>query len=229
MRPGSNTRRPRGRPNRKQHGSPRSHSYDSHGPDVRIRGNAPQVYEKYLTLARDATSSGDRIAAESYYQFAEHYFRIMNDSTDPQRASQEPNRAPHDSHRVNRERSYVSREQPHVEWPTDGAGGGNGAAGEPAPADQMKAPVALKSEEAQASEVAEEAKAQDAGPSEAAPAESEEKSAPSRAPRGRPRNRRRAANGAKDPAKEKSAKDSGASDDETHSAKTDDDGDKATP
>lgn len=88
MRPTNNVRRPRGRPNRKQqHGSPRHQTFDSHGPEVRIRGNAPQVYEKYLSLARDATSSGDRVLAEGFFQFAEHYFRIMNDSTDPRRPS----------------------------------------------------------------------------------------------------------------------------------------------
>lgn len=91
MRPTNNIRRSRGRPNRKQqHGSPRHQTFDSHGPDVRIRGNAPQVYEKYLTLARDATSAGDRVAAEGFFQFAEHYFRIMNDSTDPRRPSPPP-------------------------------------------------------------------------------------------------------------------------------------------
>lgn len=80
-------RRPRGRTNnRKQHGGGqhRSGTYDSNGPDGRIRGNASQVYEKYVGLARDATSSGDRIAAEAYYQHAEHYYRIVNDSTDPE-------------------------------------------------------------------------------------------------------------------------------------------------
>lgn len=80
-------RRPRGRTNnRKQHsgGQHRSGTYDSNGPDGRIRGNASQVYEKYVGLARDATSSGDRIAAEAYYQHAEHYYRIVNDSTDPE-------------------------------------------------------------------------------------------------------------------------------------------------
>jgi len=56
----------------------RHQTFDSNGPEVRIRGNAYQVHEKYLTLARDASSSGDRIAAENYYQHAEHYFRIMN-------------------------------------------------------------------------------------------------------------------------------------------------------
>ena len=80
-------RRPRGRTNnRKQHsgGQNRSGTYDSNGPDGRIRGNASQVYEKYIGLARDATSASDRIAAEAYYQHAEHYYRIVNDSTDPE-------------------------------------------------------------------------------------------------------------------------------------------------
>jgi uncharacterized membrane protein len=45
---------------------------------VRVRGNAYQVMEKYLTLARDASASGDRIAAENFYQHAEHYYRILN-------------------------------------------------------------------------------------------------------------------------------------------------------
>ncbi len=52
-------------------------SYDSNGPDGKIRGSASQVYEKYTTLARDAQTSGDPVAAENYYQHAEHYFRIM--------------------------------------------------------------------------------------------------------------------------------------------------------
>jgi hypothetical protein len=52
-------------------------SFDSNGPEVKIRGTATQVYEKYLQLARDANSSGDRVMAESYLQHAEHYFRIM--------------------------------------------------------------------------------------------------------------------------------------------------------
>ena len=93
MRQGTSGRRPRGRANRKQHLSPRSQTFDSSGPEVRVRGNAHQVYEKYLALARDATSAGDRIAAEGYYQFAEHYFRILNDSTDPQRANSGDGRA----------------------------------------------------------------------------------------------------------------------------------------
>ncbi len=84
MRQGSNVRRPRGRPHRKQHGGvPRHGNFDSSGPEGRIRGNAHQVYEKYIGLARDATSMGDRVAAETYYQYAEHYYRIVNARTDP--------------------------------------------------------------------------------------------------------------------------------------------------
>ena len=97
MRQGSNNgRRPRGRTNRKQHGGgggggqPRIHTFDSNGPDGRVRGNARQVYEKYLSLARDASSAGDRVAAEAYYQHAEHYFRILSDSTDPTPSGRRP-------------------------------------------------------------------------------------------------------------------------------------------
>jgi Domain of unknown function (DUF4167) len=52
-------------------------TFDSNGPEVKIRGSAANVYEKYLQLARDANSSGDRVMAENYLQHAEHYYRIM--------------------------------------------------------------------------------------------------------------------------------------------------------
>jgi hypothetical protein len=50
---------------------------DSNGPDIKIRGNAHHIYEKYLQLARDANSSGDRVMAENYLQHAEHYYRLI--------------------------------------------------------------------------------------------------------------------------------------------------------
>jgi hypothetical protein len=56
----------------------RNHVFDSNGPDVRMRGTAQQLFEKYLQLGRDATGAGDRVMAESYFQHAEHYFRILN-------------------------------------------------------------------------------------------------------------------------------------------------------
>ncbi len=89
MKPGTNGRRPRGRPNRKQHsGHSRPNNFDSSGPEGRVRGNAHQVYERYLAMARDAVSASDRVAAETYFQYAEHYFRVLNASTDPQQNSQ---------------------------------------------------------------------------------------------------------------------------------------------
>src|SRR6201994_4894052 len=56
----------------------RNHVFDSNGPDVRVRGTAQQLFEKYLQLGRDATSGGDRVTAEGFFQHAEHYFRILN-------------------------------------------------------------------------------------------------------------------------------------------------------
>ena len=56
----------------------RSQTFDSNGPGTKIRGNAYQVFERYVALAREAVSSGDRIASENFYQHAEHYFRVMS-------------------------------------------------------------------------------------------------------------------------------------------------------
>lgn len=61
-----------------RHINVRTQVFDSNGPEGRIRGNAHQVMEKYLALARDASSQGDRVAAENFYQHAEHYFRLIN-------------------------------------------------------------------------------------------------------------------------------------------------------
>jgi hypothetical protein len=55
----------------------RHQTFDSNCIDLRVRGNAWQVYEKYQALARDAQSSGDRVTAENYLQHAEHYYRII--------------------------------------------------------------------------------------------------------------------------------------------------------
>ena len=66
----------------------RNHVFDSNGPDLRIRGTAQQLFEKYLQLGRDATSSGDRVMAEAYFQHAEHYFRIINAINQAQQQSQ---------------------------------------------------------------------------------------------------------------------------------------------
>ena len=75
-------KRSRGRGRRQQ--NPVNRSYDSNGPDVRVRGTASQVYDKYQALARDAMSAGDRVMAENYLQHAEHYYRIVLSHQPPQ-------------------------------------------------------------------------------------------------------------------------------------------------
>jgi hypothetical protein len=80
MKQGSNSRRARGRGNGRRHS--RNQNFDSNGPDVRVRGNAQQVLDKYLILARDALSAGDRISSENYFQHAEHYHRILHSGED---------------------------------------------------------------------------------------------------------------------------------------------------
>jgi len=93
-----NNKRPRGRGhgggghshNGKKHMPMRPQTFDSSGPEVRVRGNAHQVLEKYLQLARDAQAVGDRIAAENYYQHAEHYYRVINSQN--QQAGQQQRR-----------------------------------------------------------------------------------------------------------------------------------------
>ena len=69
----------------------RNHVFDSNGPDVRVRGTAQQLFEKYLQLGRDATGGGDRVMAEGYFQHAEHYFRILNAMNQAAQQSQQPN------------------------------------------------------------------------------------------------------------------------------------------
>ncbi len=77
MRPGQNNKRMRGRPNNRKGPNPLARSYELSGPDVKIRGTAHHIGEKYLQLARDAQTSGDPVMAESYLQHAEHYFRLI--------------------------------------------------------------------------------------------------------------------------------------------------------
>ena len=83
MRPGQ-TGRPHGRHNsnnpyrNRQQIPPRSQTLESNGPNVKIRGSSHQIFERYVALAREASTSGDRVGAENLYQHAEHYFRVMN-------------------------------------------------------------------------------------------------------------------------------------------------------
>src|SRR6201985_1471020 len=86
MRNGQNNKRMRNRNNNNSNNrndgnrtgqNPMTRVFESTGPDIKIRGTASHVAEKYVQLARDARSSGDPVAAENYYQHAEHYFRLI--------------------------------------------------------------------------------------------------------------------------------------------------------
>jgi hypothetical protein len=110
MRSGQQNKRGRGRNNNnnnnsgRKSGNPLSRTYDSTGPDVKIRGTAQHIADKYSTMARDSLGSGDTVMAENYFQHAEHYNRIIATA---QAQMQE---------RYQREeRDAASREQPAVE------------------------------------------------------------------------------------------------------------------
>ena len=87
MRNGPNNKRMRNRNNsgggsnnhnnNRRSQNPMTRVFESNGPDIKIRGTASHVAEKYVQLARDARTSGDPVAAENYYQHAEHYFRLI--------------------------------------------------------------------------------------------------------------------------------------------------------
>src|ERR1700743_1153390 len=84
MRNGQNNKRMRNRNNNNNNNNnnrrgqnPMTRVFESNGPDIKIRGTASHVAEKYVQLARDARSSGDPVAAENYYQHAEHYYRLI--------------------------------------------------------------------------------------------------------------------------------------------------------
>jgi len=82
------------RPQNNNHHHNHNRAFDSTGPDVKIRGTAAHVYEKYLQLARDAGSAGDRVMQENYLQHAEHYYRILMAQGAQAGAQQQPQYAP---------------------------------------------------------------------------------------------------------------------------------------
>jgi hypothetical protein len=121
----------------------RNHVFDSSGPDLRIRGTSQQLFEKYLQLGRDATSSADRVMAESYFQHAEHYFRILNAMNQAAQSQGQPNgagpqrRQPYESHGnepQTAEQQQGSDQEDEEEAPA-------AAAGEP-PAEMREIPIA---------------------------------------------------------------------------------------
>ena len=98
--------------------NPLSRSYDSNGPDVKIRGTASHIAEKYQSLARDALASGDMVMSENYYQHAEHYLRIIAAAQTPSRDEPRHNNANNEA-QPNSERPVRSKPMPIPEFTGD--------------------------------------------------------------------------------------------------------------
>ena len=113
MRQPKNAKRGRGR-GRRGNGNAqpnvpnRNTSYESNGPDVKLRGNAQQLNEKYLALAHDAAAAGERITSEAYTQFADHYFRLHQAAID----AAEERKAQHAAQAAERQPRAESQPQP---------------------------------------------------------------------------------------------------------------------
>ncbi|MEM9146897.1 MAG: DUF4167 domain-containing protein [Pseudomonadota bacterium] len=120
MRSTQKSNRTRGRGNRKSNGNNLNRVYDSSGPEGKVRGTPQQIIDKYLSLARDAQTSGDRVMAENFLQHAEHYQRILLLAT----ASQQEQRRDAPQSEDEEERSEAAAEdRPRRRPEPDGAPG----------------------------------------------------------------------------------------------------------
>lgn len=138
-----NSRRSRNGRNggKRSYGSGQNRSYESNGPDVKVRGTANQIFDKYVALARDATVAGDRIAAEGYFQFAEHYFRVYTGAMETNQARQ------------NQPQNQNARNPDNGTAPGNGSGNGAGNGGDHE--EQTATPVATESTDLRETELSE--------------------------------------------------------------------------
>jgi len=136
----------RGRNNNNRRGpNPLTRNYESNGPDVKIRGSAQQIAEKYATLARDSHSSGDRVMAENYLQHAEHYNRIIAaaQAQMPIQNAQQQQRDEFDDD-LDDDMDGNNNQQPqHDQQPASGQNNGNAGDGPQPVIEGMPAEVAL--------------------------------------------------------------------------------------
>ncbi|MFC1460666.1 DUF4167 domain-containing protein [Microvirga arabica] len=110
--------------------NPLTKSYESNGPDVKIRGTAQHIAEKYSQLARDAQSSGDPVAAENYFQHAEHYFRIIAAAQEQLREQYGYQQQRSFDEDGNEEEGFTQGERPSFERAGGGQDFGNGEEGD---------------------------------------------------------------------------------------------------
>ena len=127
MRQPQNAKRGRGR-GRRGNGNAqpnvpnRNTSYESNGPDVKLRGNAQQLNEKYMALAHDAAAAGERITAEAYTQFADHYYRLHQAAID----AAEERKAQHAERQSRSGSPQPTIEEPAAENIADGSAADDG-------------------------------------------------------------------------------------------------------
>ena len=122
MRQGQQNRRGRGRGRKPQ--NPLARNYESNGPDVKIRGTASHIAEKYMSLARDALAAGDTVTAESYLQHAEHYNRIIM-AAQSQMSAPQPNDQANGGSRQRANQETAEEESADQPEAAEAAGGGN--------------------------------------------------------------------------------------------------------
>ncbi|WP_019962292.1 DUF4167 domain-containing protein [Woodsholea maritima] len=104
--------------------NPQNRTFESNGPDVKVRGNASHIYEKYSQLARDAASSGDRVMAENYLQYAEHYYRIASQFAPKREREDHYDRDDHDSSDEGEDTLDTSNEEGEGQEANNGASHG---------------------------------------------------------------------------------------------------------
>lgn len=172
----------RGRNQRRRQGVNPNRALDSNGPDVRIRGTANQIHDKYIALARDASSAGDRIKAESYLQHAEHYFRLIRSMQPAQQPQGQSAQAP--AEEGESEQPTVEGEEENRRPQRGRRAPSNNTASEPASEETVE------SSEAVVEKVAEETPSEEPAAEQEAAAEGEEKPEPEKKPRRRRTTRR---------------------------------------
>ena len=142
--------RSRGNSGKRNNSGNRSHTMESNGPDGKVRGNAQQILDKYQSLARDAATSGEHIAAEGFFQYAEHYQRVLN--------TEQANN-PNQNQNQNQNRGQNQKDENKA---SDNDGGKNSDNGSQAPVAEEQAVAEAETVSEDASpEVVEETKSED--------------------------------------------------------------------
>lgn len=104
--------------------------FDSSGPEGKVRGTPQQIIDKYNQLARDATLSNDRVAAENFQQHAEHYTRLLGEAQREQEAKREQQEQQNRDRQQQQREQQQQNQQPPAEQPATPAAEGNADQGD---------------------------------------------------------------------------------------------------